>query len=98
MLNEVLLVLLPGIAHITGDFALLVYGLAESKETKEGIYDRHVIWGILTLILIWCPAAIRVFLLARKKNWAEMTTCKRLYLVRNYAILFLIFPVFNALM
>ena len=92
---------LLGIEHIKGGFALLVYSLAQTKDTKEGIYEINntsLTRGILTLLLIWSPACLRVFLLARKRNWAGMTTCKCFLLILNYILLTLILPVFNALM
>ena len=81
-----------------GEFALQVYGVAESKDTDEGLYEANVTWGLLTLLFIWGPASVRVFLMARKRNWGEMTACKRFYLVLNCILLILILPFFNALM
>ena len=66
-----------------------VYGLAESKDTREDLYERNVTWGLLTLLFIWGPGLIRVLLLARKKNWTEMTACQRLQQVLNYFLLWI---------
>ena len=81
-----------------GEFALQVYGVAESKDTNDGIYISNVTLGIVTLIFVYVPAFVRVFLLARKRNWAKMTACQRLKQVLNYLLLVLIWPVFSVLM
>ena len=75
-----------------------VYGLAESKDTKDGLYERNVTYGVVTLLFIYVPAFVRVFLLARKKNWALMTARQRFKQVLNYLLLVLVWPVFNALL
>ena len=89
---------ISGVSHLIGEFALQVYGVAESKDTKEGIYEANVTWGLLTLFFIWGPASVRVFLLARKKNWREMTHCQRFVQTLRYFLLWLIWPVFTALL
>ena len=81
-----------------GEFALQVYGVAESKDTDEGLYEANVTWGLLTLLFIWGPASVRVFLLARKKKWREMTHCQRFLQTLHYFLLWLIWPVFTALL
>ena len=85
-------------SHIIGDFASQVYGLAESKDTKEDLYERNVTWGLLTLLFIWGPGFIRVLLLARKKNWREMTASQQFLQVLNYFLLWIIWPAFTALL
>ena len=94
----IVLLITSGISYIIGDFALQVYGLAESKETNVGIYNNYVILGIVTLVFVYVPAFVRVFLIARKRDWAKMTACQRLKQVLNYLLLVLIWPVFSVLM
>ena len=88
----------PGISHMIGDFALQVYALAESKDTKEGLYDRNITYGIATLLLVYFPGFVRVVLLARKRDWANMTASQRFKQVLKYTLLVLIWPVFSTLL
>ena len=81
-----------------GEFALQVYGVAESKDTDEGLYEANVTWGLLTLLFIWGPASVRVFLLARKRNWKEMTACKQFQQALHYLLLWLVWPIFTSLL
>ena len=81
-----------------GEFALQVYGVTESKDTDEGLYEANVTWGLLTLLFIWGPASVRVFLLARKKNWKEMTACQQFQQALHYLILWLVWPIFTSLL
>ena len=90
--------LLPGISHMIGDFALQVYALAESKETNERLYNRNITYGVVTLLLVYFPGFVRVVLLARKRDWAKMTAYQRFEQVLKYALLVLIWPVFSTLL
>ena len=87
-----------GISLLAGLFGLQLYTLAQSKDTKVELYDRHIGWGLLTLLFVWGPGVIRVIFLAKKRDWRTLTCCQRTFQTFYYITLALIWPVFSPLL
>ena len=87
-----------GISLLAGLFGLQLYTLAESKDTKVELYDRHIGWGLLTLLLVWGPGIIRVVFLAKKRDWETLTCYQSTIQIFYYVTLALIWPVFSPLL
>ena len=87
-----------GISLLAGLFGLQLYTLAESKDTRVELYDRHIGWGLLTLFLVWGPGVIQVLFLAKKRDWGTLTYCQCTIQMFYYITLALIWPVFSPLL
>ena len=90
--------LINGIGFIDGSFGLQLYYLIESKDVREWLYDQHICWGLLTLLLVWIPGMIKVAYLAKRRDWKTMTKCQKVYQIACYIVLIIVWPVFSALL
>ena len=90
--------LINGIGFIDGSFGLQLYYLIESKDVREWLYDQHICWGLLTLLLVWIPGMIKVAYLAKRRDWKTMTKCQKVNQMACYIVLIIVWPVFSALL
>ena len=90
--------LINGIGFIDGSFGLQLYYLIESKDVREWLYDQHICWGLLTLLLVWIPGLIKVAYLVKRRDWKTMTKCQKVYQIACYIVLIIVWPVFSALL
>ena len=90
--------LINGIGFIDSSFGLQLYYLIESKDVREWLYDQHICWGLLTLLLVWIPGMIKVAYLVKRRNWKTMTKCQKVFQIACYIVLMIVWPVFSALL